>query len=277
MGFSTFILIFNTFVLILYISRKVGLLYGSMPSLRMDKKEHLQTRTMAVDCLIAIKREFTYNELVKHIKLPPPVLSRYVNGKVLPDFKRAEKILEVFENNFLSELIWRKIEINREGILDLSSLHSDILLIGLVAYTLNKKFRGLRIDKVVCLDTGGEVLATMISWFLQVPLVTVRKDKELGVRRFIEHRFIRSPSVVEYLYLSRGKVVSGDRVLLIFDVIRTGKSAKALADLMRKVRSVVVGIGGIVALDKSISELERSLNCYTYSILRVSKLTLNRK
>jgi adenine phosphoribosyltransferase len=248
-----------------------------MHPIRIGKMENLQTRIMAVNCLTAIKREFTYNELIKHIKLPPPVLSRYVNGKVLPDLRRAEKILEVFENNFLNELICRKIKVNREGILDLSALHSDILLIGLIAYTLNKKFQGLKIDKVVCLDAGGEVLGTMISWFLRSPLITVRKDKELGVKKFIEHRFIRSPSVVEYLYLSRGKVVSGDRVLLIFDVIRTGKSAKALADLMRKVRSTVVGIGSIVALDRSISELEKSLNCYTYSILRPSKLTLNRK
>ncbi len=225
---------------------------------RVEKLELLERRLLAVDCLRVAKSEFTYERLMKDLRLSPPVLSRYVRGKVLPDPDRAEALISIFERELLRDIVRRRLSVDKEGLLDLSKLRSDVLFMRVIGRLIADRFLGA-VDKVICLDDGAEVLGAMTAWALKVPLVIVRREKEMGVHRFLEYRFVRSPSMVEYLYAPRGSISSGERVLAVFEVIRSGRSAIGLAKMAEKVRAKVTGIASVVALREGVEAVRKEL------------------
>ncbi len=231
----------------------------------MQKSKKLERRLLAVDCLRVVKAEFTYERLTRETGLSPPVLSRYINGKVLPDLKRAELLIEIFERELLREVVRRKLLVDEEGLLDLSGLRSDVLLMEVIGKLIADRFSE-GVDKVACLDDGAEVLGTMTAQALKRPLVIIRREKEMGVRRFLEYRFVRSPSVVEYLYAPRGAIRSGEHLLLVFEVIRSGRSAIGLAGMAMKARAKVAGIVSLIAMRKGVeavrAELEKPVKTF---------------
>jgi len=233
------------------------------------KVDSLYERILAIECLIAIKKEFTYNVIIKRVGLSPPVLSRYINKRVLPEYSRAIDLIRIFEEKFLKEIIEKKIKVDKQGIFNLSFLRSDILLMGLIAHIIARKFSNVDLDKVLCLDNGGEILGTLTAWALRKPVVIVRRERELGVNRFIEYRFIRSPSVVEYFYIPRGSIASGDKVLLILDIIRSGQSVKALTELVKKVRGEVRGIASLISLEEGVRRVREKVRCPLYTLFSI--------
>lgn len=176
---------------------------------KTKKLELLERRLLAVDCLRIAKSEFTYERLMRDLGLSPSVLSRYVRGKVLPDPDRAGVLISIFEKELLRDVVRRRLSIDKEGFLDLSKLRSDVLFIRVISRLIAERFLNA-IDKVICLDDGAEVLGAMTACSLKTPLIIVRREKEIGVRRFLEYRFVRSPSMVEYLYAPRGSISSGE-------------------------------------------------------------------
>ena len=223
-----------------------------------EKLELLERRLLAVDCLRIAKSEFTYERLMKDLGLSPPVLSRYVRGKVLPDPHRAEMLIDVFERELLRDVVRRRLSVDKEGLLDLSKLRADVLFMRVIGRLVADRFVGV-IDKVICLDDGAEVLGAMTAWALKVPLIVVRREKEMGVRRFLEYRFVRSPSIVEYLYVPKGSIGSGEKLLAVFEVIRSGRSAIGLAGMAEKARAKVGGIASVVALKEGVEAVRKEL------------------
>ena len=226
---------------------------------KLEKVKVLERRLLAVDCLRIAKSEFTYERLVRDLGLSPPVLSRYVRGKVLPDSKRAEVLIDIFEKALLRDIVGRRMSVDKDGLLDLSGLRSDVLFMGVIGRLVADRFSGF-VDKVVCLDDGAEILGTMTAWALKVPLVVARREKEIGVRKFLEYRFVRSPSVVEYLYVPKGSISSGERLLAVFEVIRSGRTAIGITRMAERARAKVIGIASMIALKEGVETIEKELN-----------------
>lgn len=223
-----------------------------------EKLKLLERKLLAVNCLRIAKSEFTYERLMEDLGLSPPVLSRYVRGKVLPDPDRAEILIDAFERGLLRDIVRKRLSVDKEGLLDLSKLRSDVILMGIIGKLIADRFSNV-VDKVICLDDGAEVLGTMTAWALKVPLIVVRREKEMGVRKFLEYRFVRSPSMVEYLYVPKGSIGSGEQLLEIFEVIRSGRSAIGLARMAERARARVTGIASVIALKEGVEAVRKEL------------------
>ncbi len=99
-----------------------------------------------------------------------------------------------------------------------------------------EKFSGEKIDLIVGPALGGVILAYEVARSLGCRgIFTERKDGEMQLRR----GFAIKP---------------GERVLLVEDVVTTGKSAQEVLQVVEKERGRVVGISSIV--DRSPAELE---------------------
>lgn len=105
---------------------------------------------------------------------------------------------------------------------------------------------GSRVDVVVGMEARGFILAAPVALALGAGFVPVRKAGKLP-------REVHAVSYdLEYgsatLELHRDAVAPGDRVLLVDDVLATGGTARATADLVEACGASVVGVAVLMDL-----------------------------
>ncbi len=112
---------------------------------------------------------------------------------------------------------------------------------------LLQKVEGLKIDKVVGVETRGFFFATLMAQALGVGFVPVRKPGKLP------YATLKQPYELEYgwdaLEIHEDAIKKGERVLVHDDVLATGGTAKAVCQLVEKLGGIVVQCNFIMQLD----------------------------
>ena len=236
----------------------------------------LKFRLMTIDLLITAKRHFTYRELSSRTGLPVTVLSRYVKGHVLPSSTRARHIWGTLEKLVgLDEELKRRIKFDEFGYFDNSTIISDPLILQQGAQYVFSRFSGRRITKVLTAAVDGIPLATLVSEALGTELVIAKKTKDVGVSGFVEESYIPGNSaIVVTLYIPRNIIRRGDSVLIVDDVIKTGETHKALANIVGKCRAELTGIYALIAVGDKWRETLNSLgDCPIEVVLNIKPAT----
>jgi adenine phosphoribosyltransferase len=108
-------------------------------------------------------------------------------------------------------------------------------------------YRDKSIDVVVGIEARGFIFAPTVAYALGAGFVPVRKPGKLPSAT---HRVSYD---LEYgtdcLEMHQDAIQPGQRVLIVDDLIATGGTAKAVADLVQKVGGTVVGLAFLVELD----------------------------
>jgi adenine/guanine phosphoribosyltransferase-like PRPP-binding protein len=234
----------------------------------------LKYKLMTIEMLNLAKGFYTYRELSQLIGLPETVLSRYVKGHVLPTIDRAEQMNKILQSILkLDGELQKRINFDDYGYFDNTKIIGDTLFLERAVQHAINKFAGKRITKVLTAAVDGIPLATLLAHRLGVKLVIAKRDREVGVREFIEEVFIPSNTAVMIsLYVPRGVIRRGDSVLIVDDVIDNGETQKALTKIVERARGEVIGIYALVAVGKEWkSKLEAEVKFPIEVILQVSK------
>lgn len=108
-------------------------------------------------------------------------------------------------------------------------------------------YRDKAVDVVVGIEARGFIFAPTIAYALGAGFVPVRKPGKLPAAT---HRVNYD---LEYgtdcLEIHCDAVQPGERVLIVDDLIATGGTAKAVADLLQRMGATVVGLAFLVELD----------------------------
>ncbi len=126
------------------------------------------------------------------------------------------------------------------------------------------RFVGLEINRVVGIEARGFIVAAPVAYRLGAGLVPMRKHgklpwKVLGVDYELEYG-------TERLEMHRDGVSSGDRVLIVDDVLATGGTAQAALEIVRELGATVAGVGVIIELG-FLSGREKLAGEHVFSIL----------
>jgi adenine phosphoribosyltransferase len=140
---------------------------------------------------------------------------------------------------------------------DITTLLNDPLGFKLTVDQLVARYKTMKIDKIVAIESRGFILGAPLAYFLNVGFVPIRKKGKLPAE------------VIGYDYdLEYGKdrieihvdaISNGERVLLVDDLIATGGTAEAATKLIANVGGEVVEccfvidlpeLGGTMRLEK---------------------------
>ncbi|MBI1956948.1 MAG: adenine phosphoribosyltransferase [Candidatus Niyogibacteria bacterium] len=109
-----------------------------------------------------------------------------------------------------------------------------------------EEFDTASIDKVAAIDARGFLLGAPVAYFLDAGLVLVRKQGKLPSRTLAESYELEYGKNV--LEIHDDSILHGERVLVIDDVLATGGTATATAELVKKVGGLVAGFGFLLEL-----------------------------
>jgi adenine phosphoribosyltransferase len=136
----------------------------------------------------------------------------------------------------------------KPGILfrDITPLLADPSGIALAVELLANPFRGKNIDLVVGAESRGFIFGTAVACCLSAGFVLVRKPGKLP------HKKVSMTYDLEYgtdtLEMHEDSIVRGQRVLIVDDLLATGGTMKACADLVEQIGGKVVGLATLIEL-----------------------------
>jgi adenine phosphoribosyltransferase len=214
--------------------------------------EDLKLRLMTIELLrtAKYKRNITYRELASKTGLPVTVLSRYAKGHVLPNTARAKQLWKVLTKLVGLETELRsRIKFDEDGYFDNTEIVGDFNILQQAANHALANFAGRRVTKVLSAAVDGIPLATMVANALGVNLVVAKRNKEVGVKAFLEETYIlRGSGVTITLYIPKDAIKKRDSILVVDDMIKTGETQAALITLVRKAKAEMSGLFSLIAV-----------------------------
>lgn len=215
--------------------------------------ENLKLRLMTIELLrtAKYKRNITYRELASKTGLPVTVLSRYAKGHVLPNTTRAKQLWRVLTKIVgLEPELRSRIKFDELGYFDNTEIIGDYNILQQAANYALANFAGKRVTKILTAAVDGVPLATMVGNALGVNLVVAKRNKEVGVKAFLEETYIlgKDSGVTMTLYIPREAIKRRDSVLIVDDMIKSGETQEALVNLVKKARAEVSGVFALIAV-----------------------------
>ncbi|MCY3929837.1 MAG: adenine phosphoribosyltransferase [Acidobacteria bacterium] len=136
----------------------------------------------------------------------------------------------------------------KPGILfkDITTLLKEPAALREAADRLAERFADHRIDHVVGIEARGFIFAPLVAVRLNAGFVPVRKPGKLPARTAA--RTYELEYGTDTLEMHVDGLASGDRVALVDDLLATGGTARAAADLVDSVGARVEAIGFVVEL-----------------------------
>jgi adenine phosphoribosyltransferase len=215
--------------------------------------EDLKLRLMTIELLrtAKYKRNITYRELSSKTGLPVTVLSRYAKGHVLPNTARAKELWRILTKIVGLETELRsRIRFDETGYFDNTDIVGDYNILQQAANFALANFAGKRVTKILTAAVDGIPLATMVANALGVNLILAKRNKEVGVKSFLDETYIlgKNSGVTVTLFIPKNSIKKRDSVLVVDDMIKSGDTQEALVHLVKKARAEISGVFSLIAV-----------------------------
>jgi adenine phosphoribosyltransferase len=137
----------------------------------------------------------------------------------------------------------------KKGILfyDVTTLMKDGPSFKKAIDALIKPFKDKQVDLVIGVEARGFIFAPTVAYALGAGFVPVRKPKKLPApTRSVSYQLEYGSDSLE---IHQDAIEAGQRVLIVDDLIATGGTAAAVANMVEEMGGTVVGLAFLVELD----------------------------
>jgi adenine phosphoribosyltransferase len=129
---------------------------------------------------------------------------------------------------------------------DITPLLANELAFSTVVDMIVVHFGRGNVDKVVGIEARGFILAAPVAYHFGAGVVPVRKQGKLPWETEAEEYALEYGTAT--LEIHKDAVASGERVLIVDDVLATGGTARATASLVERIGGKVMGIACLIEL-----------------------------
>jgi len=219
-----------------------------------SKVDKMKLRLLASEVLRLVKHALSYRDLYELTGLPEPILCRYVKGSIIPSFDHAVEILaRTVLSIDLGYLLKYLAEREKCPAIDLLRVLKDPYIVRLLSIMIMLYVVDKQVTKVVAASESVLPIATILSMELGVPVVLVKRKSYPGIQ-YLSITVMRSPRDVEVLYMDKDLITRKDRVLVLIDVVYTGKTLEAVLYMLMKSKVEVVDAVAMIGLGAAWEE-----------------------
>jgi adenine phosphoribosyltransferase len=129
---------------------------------------------------------------------------------------------------------------------DITPLLADVDAFRFTVDAIADHFAGRTVDKVLGVEARGFILAAPVAYRFGAGFVPVRKAGRLPWQ--IEKEEYELEYGTDLLEIHRDGVQPGERVLIVDDVLATGGTVRAAANLVERLGAKVVGVSLLIEL-----------------------------
>lgn len=129
---------------------------------------------------------------------------------------------------------------------DVTTLFGDPEAFRAIVHALAEEARRLGVTRIAAVDARGFILGGAVAYETHTPFVLVRKKGKLP------YRTVRADYALEYgtatIEIHADACGAGDRVLIVDDLIATGGTLRAAAELFGALGGDVAGVAAVIDL-----------------------------
>jgi len=165
----------------------------------------------------------------------------------------------------------RKIkDFPKKGIIfrDIAPLLEDKKTFRLTINLLAKRFEKQKIDKIVGIDARGFILAGALADRLKTGMVMIRKKGKLPYKTESQEFDLEYGKGI--LEIHKDAIKKNERILLLDDVLATGGTMLAAAQLVEKLKGKIIGIAFLINLEY-LQGNKKLMNYPLYSLINYKK------
>ena len=100
------------------------------------------------------------------------------------------------------------------------------------------RYKDLKIDKIVAIESRGFLIGTPLAYLLNVGLVLIRKPGKLPAKTFKQDYTLEYG--VDQIEIHTDAIEEGERVLIVDDLIATGGTVEAAVKLVQKMKADII-------------------------------------
>jgi len=136
----------------------------------------------------------------------------------------------------------------KEGIVfkDISPIMQDATLCQEIITELTQKYRTLSLNGIAGIESRGFLFGFPLAVALGIPFILIRKQGKLPYKKISHAYDLEYGSAV--IEMHEDAIRPGDRILIHDDLLATGGSAAAAAELIQKCGGIVAGFDFLVEL-----------------------------
>jgi len=170
----------------------------------------------------------------------------------------------------LKTLIREVPDFPKKGILfyDITTLLKDKLGFATLIDALSEHYIGKEIDLVLGMEARGFIFGPALAYRLNAGFVPVRKPGKLPAETATVSYDLEYGS--NSLEIHKDAIVSGQRVLIVDDLLATGGTAAATAQLARGLGAEIAGLAFVVELD-FLNGRQKLANYDVFSLLHYDR------
>lgn len=172
--------------------------------------------------------------------------------------------------NELKQLIREVPDFPKPGILfyDITTLLKDKSGFARLIDALTEKYINKDVDLVLGIEARGFIFGPALAYRLNAGFVPVRKPKKLPAET------VKWTYDLEYgsdtLEIHKDAIQRGQRIIIVDDLLATGGTAKATAELAKSLGADICGLGFVVELD-FLKGREKLSQYDVFSLLKYDK------
>ena len=111
---------------------------------------------------------------------------------------------------------------------------------------MTEKYKGKKIDTVIGMESRGFIFASPLAYQLGAGFVPARKPNKLpSVKESVSYDLEYGQDALE---IHQDAIGPGSKVLIVDDLLATGGTAKATADLIEKLKGKIVALSFLIEL-----------------------------
>ena len=124
----------------------------------------------------------------------------------------------------------------------------DINLMNEIGKEFKSLFEGEDITKIITIEASGIAVACLAALHFNVPVVFAKKSESKNIDGEVYKTVVTSYTRgKDYtVILEKRHLTSADRVLIVDDILATGKAQKGLLDISQQAGAEVAGIGIVI-------------------------------
>lgn len=212
--------------------------------------EDVDYAELVTEILVSLKKFLRFRELGNILGISIPTLWRYIHGDIKPSEERAKNmLLRLLSKDVIETMVPRILRVSDDDVVNLYTVAYNVDVLTYASIDAFLWGKDIGFTAVATVEVDGIPLATMIAKRLGTKLIVIKKRKEVGFERFIELSYITSmPPEVVTLYLPEGVIGYGDKVLVVDDLVRSGRTSGAVCELIRKSGAKPAGFYALIGV-----------------------------
>ena len=193
-------------------------------------------------------------------------LSKYLAGRAVPNQKNLVLWLKLLTERIglepdaiIEEHLSSTIIESQDVVVDATSLLFDTRKLGIIAFLISqspwlKELKAMP-NLVLTVETDGLPFAYAVASSLGIPCLYARKRKPVGITDVLSVDLEATASRTVTLYVPE-TLLKNDKVLIVDDVVRSGRTQRKLVELVKIGGGEPVGLLSLIGVGKRWEELE---------------------